>query len=126
MDESESFLEISWNGAKLWRDKYGQFHRLNGPAIEYANGDQSWFEHGLLHRIDGPAMTFYRGGGKWHYRWHKKGIMHREDGPAVICSGGEKEWWLDGVFYQTKELFFDALSDEVKMKCLFSKDFLNG
>jgi hypothetical protein len=126
MDEAESFLEIGRNGTKLWRDKYGQFHRLDGPAIEYANGDQSWFENGLLHRIDGPAMIFNRGGGKWHYRWHKKGVMHREDGPAVVCSGGEKEWWLDGVFYQTKEFFFDTLSDEAKMRCLFSKDFLNG
>jgi hypothetical protein len=38
---------------------------------------------------------------------------------------GKKQWWLNGEIYGTKEDWFDALSDEAKSKCLFSKDFLN-
>jgi hypothetical protein len=38
---------------------------------------------------------------------------------------GKKQWWLNGEIYETKEDWFDALSDEAKSKCLFNKDFLN-
>jgi len=30
------------NGTKFWHQK-GKFHRLDGPAIEYANGDKSYY-----------------------------------------------------------------------------------
>ena len=26
----------------------GNLHRVDGPAIEYANGDKSWYQHGTL------------------------------------------------------------------------------
>lgn len=36
----------------------GQYHRIDGPAIEYANGDGSWYQNGKLHRLDGPALDW--------------------------------------------------------------------
>jgi hypothetical protein len=52
--------------------------------------------------------------------------LHRLDGPAIKTYNGEKEWWIDGWFYKTKEDWFDALPSEAKEKCLFSEDFLNA
>ena len=30
-------------------------------------------------------------------RWYLNGKLHRLDGPAIEYSGGDKEWWLNGV-----------------------------
>lgn len=53
------------------RDENCRFHREDGPALTYANGDQEWFIHGN---------------------------HHREDGPAIIW-GETKEWWVNGIQY---------------------------
>lgn len=44
-------------------------HRVDGPAVEYANGNREWFINGKLHRIDGPAIdpTIFRNGSFRHY-----------------------------------------------------------
>jgi len=31
---------------RVWRDHNGCFHRSNGPAIEWDNGNKEWWEHG--------------------------------------------------------------------------------
>tara|TARA_R110000772_G_scaffold64176_6_gene143513 strand:- start:3100 stop:3348 length:249 start_codon:yes stop_codon:yes gene_type:complete len=46
-------------------------HREDGPAVEYANGDNAWYLNGN---------------------------RHREGGPAIEDVDGHKEWWIDGVF----------------------------
>jgi len=97
--DNKSILEIDSFGNKLWRNNLGVFHRLDGPAVETLNG---------------------------HKQWCVAGKCSREDGPAIIYSDGSKSWYLNGVRYDTKEEYFDALSDEAKTKCLFSEDFLNG
>lgn len=35
--------------------------------------------------------------------WYKNGELHKEDGPAVVHMNGDKEWWLDDVFYSEQE-----------------------
>jgi hypothetical protein len=97
--DDESTLEIDEYGTKWWKNKRGKLHRLNGPARECFTGNKYWYKNGRLHRSDGPAFTH---------------------------SDGYNQWWLNNVFYETKEEYFDALSDEAKTKCLFSEDFLNG
>ena len=42
------------------------FHRENGPAIEYADGDKRWYQNGDLHRTDGPAIEWANGGKAWY------------------------------------------------------------
>ncbi len=67
-------------------------HRVNGPAIEWANGDKSWYLNGKLHRIDGPAAEGIDG----HKSWYLNGKRHRTDGPAIEWANGDKEWYLNG------------------------------
>ena len=55
---------------KDWRNEQGDLHRVDGPAVEWADGSSSWWLHGKRHRIDGPARVF---------------------------SDGCCEWWLNGV-----------------------------
>lgn len=32
------------------------YHREDGPALEYRDGEKHWFFHGVYHRVDGPAL----------------------------------------------------------------------
>ena len=62
----------------VFKNKYGQYHREDGPAIEYADGHKEWFINGLLHRIDGPAIEFKSGAKHWwilHFYFDKRPIL---------------------------------------------------
>jgi len=144
-DDSYLYLEVDRWKVKTWKNKDGEVHRLDGPAIEYTDGRKDWYQNGKLHRLDGPAVEKRNGNEEWrqygklhrldgpaitnkgkYKMWYVYGRFHREDGPAYISINGYREWWLNDVEYGTKEKYLDALSDEAKMKCLFSEDFLNG
>ena len=56
------------NGDKTWRNSAGQYHRTDGPAIEYANGTKCWCINDQLHRTDGPAIEFASGTKKWYFK----------------------------------------------------------
>jgi hypothetical protein len=96
--DDEYFIEIDKWGNKHWRNKDGEFHRLDGPAIEWPNGDKQWWKKRNLHRSDGPAIE----------------------------EGGYKAWWKNGVKFPDKDSFFESLTEEEKKIALFSEDFLNG
>jgi hypothetical protein len=98
MDEELS-ITIDKYGTKYWRNEKRQIHRLDGPAVEYNNGDKEWYQNGSLHRLDGPA---------------------------VIARGGFKQWYLNGYILKNKQDFFESLSEEDKKIALFSIDFLNN
>ena len=70
----------------------GKLHRLDGPAIERADGAKTWYVDGKLHRMDGPAMEWASGTKAW---WVDN-KRHRLDGPAFELADGYKEWWVDG------------------------------
>lgn len=38
------------------RNKAGQFHCEDGPALEFDDGTKTWAINGQLHRLDGPAI----------------------------------------------------------------------
>ena len=143
--DNESFLFIDIYGIKRWKNKKGELHRLDGPAVEYIDGAEEWYQNGYLHRLNWPAAIRNDGTKEWwqngvlhrldgpaletlngHKQWYVGGKRSREDGPAIIYSDGIKRWYLDGFWFKSKEFYFDALSDEAKAKCLFSEDFLNG
>ena len=42
------------------------FHRTDGPAVEYANGDKEWYVEDKLHRTDGPAIEWADGSKEWY------------------------------------------------------------
>ena len=60
--------------------KNNKYHRENGPARIFSNGDLQWFIDGKLHRDNGPARTFSNG----DQQWFINGKLHRENGPAAI------------------------------------------
>lgn len=95
----ESIMTIDRYGTKRWRNKKGEYHRIGGPAVEWYDGDMEWRINGRLHRIDGPAIKYV---------------------------GASIKWVLRGLSYDTKEDFFEALTDEEKSIAIFSEDFLNA
>ena len=84
-------LHMARDGSKEWYLN-GEYHREDGPAIEYANGSKYWFRNGEYHREDGPAIEHVNGANVWYLN----GKWHREDGPAVEYADGTKEWCLNG------------------------------
>jgi len=69
-------VEVS-EGETVWKNEKGEVHRLNGPAIEDANGNKYWYLNDQLHRVDGPAIEHSNG----YKEWYLNGKYQREDGP---------------------------------------------
>jgi hypothetical protein len=63
--DNKPILKIDKNGHKRWR-LHGKFHRVDGPAIEYADGFKSWWLNGRHHRVDGPAIEYAGGNSSWY------------------------------------------------------------
>jgi len=78
------------SGTKRWHLN-GEYHREDGPAVEFANGSKHWCQRGKLHREDGPAVD-HIDGDKF---WYSCGMYHREDGPAIEYADGTKYWYLN-------------------------------
>ena len=72
---------------KEYRNKLGELHRLDGPAIESINGTKCWYINGL---------------------------KHREDGPAIEWDNGDKSWFLNGIDYIEEEYNQEVI--ELKLK----------
>jgi hypothetical protein len=82
-----------------WFNDKGELHRLDGPAIERANGYKAWFVDGKRHRLDGPAFEWSDGSKEW---W-VDGKQHRLDGPAIEYADGYKAWFVDDKQMTEKE-----------------------
>ena len=65
------------NRAKYWILNHN-LHRINGPAVEYTNGDKHWYLNAQSHRINGPAIEY---------------------------TNGEKYWYIDGIEYSRKDYY---------------------
>jgi hypothetical protein len=87
------------DGIKEWRNKKGEFHRDDGPAIIGLNGTKYWYINGKRHRDGGPALIHPDG----RQEWYQNGKCHRDDGPAIIWPDGRKEWFLRGQKYTFKK-----------------------
>jgi hypothetical protein len=128
IDQTESFLvnQLSefrmktidlGNGAECTINDYGskrwylnnKLHRIDGPAVEYADGTKYWYFHGELHRTDGPAIE-YANGTKF---WYLNGERHRTDGPAIEYASGGKCWHINGKEYTEEE--FDMVKEVLWM-----------
>jgi hypothetical protein len=121
-------------------------HREDGPAVERASGHKEWWIRGKLHREDGPALIDRFGKKEWWVNgekhreggpaiiypngtkyWYSKGRLHRDDGPACTSSDGVLIlWYLDNNFFFTKEEWFEALTEEQKVKAIYSEVFMIG
>ncbi len=83
----------------------GEFHREDGPAVEYNGGGKEWWVNGKLHRDDGPAVEWANGDKEW---W-VGGKRHRVDGPAVEWVNDVKVWWLNDECFGTEVAYEEAL-----------------
>lgn len=61
-------------------------------VLQVRSGMCVWTVDNNFHRDDGPAVEWENGS----VEWYKHGRFHREDGPAVIMAGGSRVWYLDG------------------------------
>jgi len=82
-----------------WYNEKNQLHRLNGPAIEWADGTKEWWVDDKCHRLDGPAVEWASGFKAW---WVKGKQMTEEEFNKYIrkptCEGKIVE--VDGVKYR--------------------------
>jgi len=79
-------------GTICWFNEDGEFHREDGPAVEWADGSKFWFINGQLHLEDMPAYE----GANGDKSWYLNDQLHREDGPAVEWVDGYKAWYKNG------------------------------
>ena len=89
--ENKPICKIEKDESKRWYLN-GQFHREDGPAIEYKNGDTEWFINGIHHREDGPAIDCKDGTSFWI----RRNKLHRLDGPAAKHDDGSSYWFIHG------------------------------
>ena len=94
---------------KEYKNELGQFHSLDGPAIENSDG-KYWLVNGKLHREDGPAVERYDG----YKSYYINGNRHREDGPAIEFSDGDKEWYLNNIKYSEEEFHQEVIKLKLK------------
>ena len=85
-------------GDKCWYLN-GKKHRVDGPAIECANGNKVWCLNDKLHRENGPAVEYANGTKEWYLN----GKRHRVDGPAFEFANGDKWWCLNGRQYSESD-----------------------
>ncbi len=55
---------------------WGELHRVNGPAIESANGTKQWWLNDKRHRINGPAIEWGDGSKEWYL--NSRGLSEEE------------------------------------------------
>ena len=110
--DGESILKIYNDGTKVWRNKQGQYHRRDGPAIEFDNGDKAWYINGDRHREDGPAVEYDSGVRYWYINDKR----HREDGPAIEWVSGDKWWYINGEELSEDEFYAYIVNKAIKGK----------
>ena len=80
-------------------ENYGEIPRGFTGIAECPYGTKSWYLDGKLHRVDGPAIEWADG----RKEWYLTGELHRVDGPAIEWANGTKEWWLNDRWIFTLE-----------------------
>ena len=72
----ESKLRNNESGDEFWMLPNRDYHKEDGPAVEFSDGDKEWWLNGKL---------------------------HRKNGPAVELNNGDEDWWLNGFEYSESE-----------------------
>ena len=106
----KSELTIDEDGTKEWKLPNSDYHREDGPAVEFIDGSKHWYINGKGHREDGPAIVTNYG----YNAWMINDKLHREDGPAIETANGGKAWYLNDVEYTEKEYRHKTRSVKLK------------
>ena len=59
--------EIDQDGTIRYYNENNEFHREDGPAIEFTNGYKAWYKNGFLHKEDGHAIEYSNGNKEYWY-----------------------------------------------------------
>ena len=98
---------VEIRGTKRWCDESGKNHRLDGPAVEYPDGEKRWYIHGDLHHLDGPAVEcFYGDEGRVLWYVDNKKV----NGPLDLLEHGAN--WRDLVEWLTPREIAELKSAE--------------
>ena len=65
----------------------------------YRYGMVRWLNDSLRHRVDGPALVWADG----EQYWYRRGRFHFAHGPAIIWPGGRLRWYEDGQLLRGRE-----------------------
>jgi len=88
-------MKINEYGNKEWKNKKGEYHREDGPAIEWVDGTKLWYKDGMRHREDGPAVE-YTNGDKAYYlngnEVEEKDLPINQWPKCIIDESGSKYW----------------------------------
>ena len=85
IDRLSGSVETTATGTVIYRNAAGKSHRIGGPAIIYATGEEHWNQNGKLHRIDGPAVVHPNG----LRVWYLNGVPMLEDEHSRRIASGE-------------------------------------
>ena len=96
-------VTVDDEGTKRWYLN-NNFHRVDGPAIEWADGTKSWYLNGKLHRVDGPAIECADGSKYWYLNdkeYTEANWLKQTQKIKAPCVGKVVE--VDGVKYKLVE-----------------------
>ena len=71
----------------------------NGAECKIYDYGKYWYLNGKRHRIDGPAIEWANGSKNWYLN----GKYHRTDGPAIELVSGRKYWYINGIEYSEED-----------------------
>ena len=83
------------DGTRHWFNRRGNFHRDGGPAIEYPNGDKSWFWHGIM-MYDEKDRTLPNGDIVTTCYMPTDDSMRKTGGPRFIEDMMKDNFWSPG------------------------------
>jgi len=82
---------------KLFAGKWdtNEYHRENGPAVEWPDKSSSWWLNNKLHREDGPAIEYVNGRKSWYLngvclteeQWKAKVNKDDHEGKTIEVDG---------------------------------------
>lgn len=102
-------------------EKTDLYHREDGPAVEWENGDKEWYINGILNNYNGPAVIR-----KDVKVWYVNGVKHRVNGPAVEYTCGTKEWWVNGKRHRENGPAIEIVTDNNSSLANKYHFYLNG
>ena len=79
---------VTLSGSILWLDREGEIHRTNQPAYINPGYYKSWFKHGKRHRLDGPAVEF----GNGNVQWWIEGVYYNSFSKFIIVAREHKDF----------------------------------
>lgn len=92
------------NSQRKWKNKKGNLHREDGPALVqkcFEFYEETWFLDGFRHCVDGPAVLMLKNGNPVEVSFFYMNQLHNEDGPALTKYDGkgnviEEKWMIHG------------------------------